>query len=82
MKLAEAKLQVEGRTESLVERQRELICQRLLQAMDKETQAEIADNAWLKKEVCSICSWNCGMRVWNSRSSLSRMPDSFIIRSW
>ena len=37
--------------EVLLEREKELISERLLQSLDKESQAEMADNGWMKKEV-------------------------------
>ena len=42
---------MEKRIEASLERQKELISERLLQSLDKESQAELADNGWMKREV-------------------------------
>ena len=42
---------MEGRIEAVLEREKELISEKLLQSLDRESQAEMADNGWMKKEV-------------------------------
>ena len=51
--LEEAKDKMERRIEVLLEREKELISERLVQSLDKESQAEMADNGWMKREVHS-----------------------------
>ena len=42
---------MEERSKVMVVRQRELISQQMLEALDKDSQAELSDNIWLSKEV-------------------------------
>ena len=49
--LLAAKQRVIEKTELLVKRQKENITENVLQALDKDTRGELADNAWLHKQV-------------------------------
>lgn len=43
--------EVEERSKVMVVRQQELISKQMLEALDKDSRAELSDNAWLNKEV-------------------------------
>ena len=49
--LLAAKQRVIEKTELLVKRQKENITENVLQALDKDTRGELADNAWLHEQV-------------------------------
>lgn len=51
VKLASAKLEIEERSKVMAEKQRELISRQLVETLDKDSLAEMSDNAWLRKEV-------------------------------
>lgn len=50
-RLASAMQEVEERSKVMVVRQQELISKQMLEALDKDSRAELSDNAWLNKEV-------------------------------
>lgn len=46
-----AKQKIIEKTEVLLKNQKERITENVLQGLDKDTRAELADNAWLHKQV-------------------------------
>lgn len=56
--LEAAKRKIREKMEVLVRNQKEMITEKVLQSLDKDTRAELADNAWLHKQVHRRCHGN------------------------
>lgn len=54
MKLRSAKLEIEAKWQRKMERVKDVISQKLLNSLDRDGQAEMVDNGWLKREVVYV----------------------------
>ena len=50
-RLSVAKQEIDAKWQRRMQREKEAVSERLLNSLDKDGQAEMADNVWLKREV-------------------------------